>query len=598
MSLIFPDCPSRMYSKSYMDRVIAEVEEFDAEKWIAEFEEVTKDAERVQRELLEKILTQNVETEYLKKHGLKAGCFDPASFKECVPVVTYTDIQPYIDRIADGDTSSILTSKRVPSFVLSSGTSNGKNKLVPYLEEKMDACLVSKLTSYAYRNREYPIDESKKALMFVYTSPATKTKGGLDARFGSSVYYSDRKAKLGSRVDPCSPVEVRCASDIQQATYCNLLCGLIYCDQVQFICSAFAHSTVLAFDMFLETWEELCSDIRVGMLSTRITDPSLREVVSRLIKQDLELSDTIHNICVELRDSSWQGLIGRLFPSAKYVLAIMTGTAVKYVGRLRVYAGELPLISDEYVCSEGRIGTNINPRVLPELTSYVVLPNVGYFEFLPVQVRKQQYEDNIEVRPLGLTQVKVGQEYEVVISNFLGLYRYKLGDVVKITGFHNSTPQLQYICRANVILSINTEKTSEKDLQEAVEEASKHLAKDKIKVVEYTSYADVSPRQEHYVIFWELDGDCSDNVLTKCCNSLEKAIPDVIYGRERKRGIIKPLELRVVRKGTFLKILEQTASNGAGSTTQFKMPKCLKNENFIRLFNDNVTSIDFSTAYD
>ncbi|XP_074320286.1 jasmonoyl--L-amino acid synthetase JAR4-like isoform X2 [Silene latifolia] len=585
-------------SKSYMERVINEEEEFNPDKWISEFEEVTKDAQRIQRELLEKILKQNGETEYLKKYGLNASRSDEETFKKCVPLVTYDDMQPYIERIADGDTSSILTTKPVPSFVFSSGTTSGKSKLIPCLEDRMNVCIVSKLTSYAYRSREFPIDESKKALMFTYIFPPTKTKGGLEVRFGSSVYFSHRKAKLGARVEHCSPLEVRRASDFQQGTYCNLLCGLIFRDEVQFIFSLFAHSSVLAFENFQEVWEELCGDIRVGVLSSRITDPSLREAVSCLLKQDVGLSDTIYNICMELRECSWQGLIPKLFPNAKYVLGIMTGCGEKYVGRLRVSAGELPLICEEYVCSEGRIAANINPSVLPELTTYAVLPNVAFFEFLPVQAGNEQHDEDIEPKPLGLTQVKVGHEYEIVITNSLGLYRYKLGDLVKVTGFYNSTPQLQYICRAGVILSITDEKTSERDLQVAVEEASKHLGTDKVQLVDYTSYGDVSSKQEHYVIFWELDRDCSDNVLQKCCNSLDKAIPDVIYEYNRELLHIRPLELRIVQRGTFTKIVEHKASVGAGNTTQFKMPKCLKNEQFLKIFNDNVTNSYFSTAYD
>ncbi|XP_074319074.1 jasmonoyl--L-amino acid synthetase JAR6-like [Silene latifolia] len=463
----------------------------------------------------------------------------------------------------------------------------------------MEVSLVSKLTAYAYRSREYPIDESKKALTFTYISPATRTKGGFEVSFGSSIYFSHRKAKLGSRVEHCSPLEVRCASDIQQATYCNLLCGLIYRDDVQLISSVFAHSTVLALETFQERWEELCQDIRVGVLSTRITDPSLRKVMSRLLKQDVELSDTIYNICVELRERSWQGLIPMLFLNAKYVTGVMTGSVKKYVERLTVYAGEIPVISDEYVCSEGRVGANVNPRVLPGLATYVVLPNVAYFEFLPVRVKKQHYEQDIEPEPpLGLTQVKVGQEYEVVITNFLGLYRYRLGDLVKVTGFYNSTPELEFICRAGVILSITDDKTTERDLQAAVNEASRHLAKNNVTLVDYTSYADVSSREQHYIIFWELDRDCSDYVLQKCCNSLDKAIPDVIYEDERQLKQIGPLEVRIVRRGTFMKIVEHRAAVGAGNIAQFKMPKCLKNEQFLKIFNDNVISSYFSTAYD
>ena len=54
-----------------------------------------------------------------------------------------------------------------------------------------------------------------------------------------------------------------------------------------------------------------------------------------------------------------------------------------------------------------------------------------------------------------------------------GLYRYRLGDVVKVMGFHNSTPMLKFVRRSNLLLTINIDKNTEKDLQLAVEAAAK-----------------------------------------------------------------------------------------------------------------------------
>lgn len=90
---------------------------FSVESIIEEFETLTKDASRVQRETLQKILEQNGETEYLKQFGL-AGRTDPETFKACVPLVTHQDLEPYIQRIFDGDTSPILTRKPLTALTL------------------------------------------------------------------------------------------------------------------------------------------------------------------------------------------------------------------------------------------------------------------------------------------------------------------------------------------------------------------------------------------------------------------------------------------------------------------------------------------------
>jgi len=91
------------------------VEVYDLEKVVEEFERLTKDAENVQKETLKKILEENASAEYLQNLGLN-GRTDPESFKVCVPLVIYKDLETYIDRMVDGDVSPILTGKPITTF--------------------------------------------------------------------------------------------------------------------------------------------------------------------------------------------------------------------------------------------------------------------------------------------------------------------------------------------------------------------------------------------------------------------------------------------------------------------------------------------------
>lgn len=236
-----------------------------------------------------------------------------------------------------------------------------------------------------------------------------------------------------------SPDEVIFGPDYQQSLYCHLLCGLIYSDEVQFIFSTFAHSLVHSFRTFEKVWEEICTDIRVGVLSSRITVPSIREAVSKILVPNPSLADSIYNKCVGL--SNWCGVIPELWPNAKYVYGIMTGSMEPYLKKLRHYAGDLPLMSADYGSSEGWIGANVNPRMPPELATFVVLPNIGYFEFIPLEKPEMQELEIspasihcLEAEPIGLTEVEVGKEYEVVISNFAGII-FHLHIVFAISNF-------------------------------------------------------------------------------------------------------------------------------------------------------------------
>lgn len=79
-------------------------------------EDVTENAGEVQKNVLREILSRNANVEYLSRHGLN-GQTDRNTFKNLIPVVTYEDIQRDVNRIANGDTSPILTSNPITEFL-------------------------------------------------------------------------------------------------------------------------------------------------------------------------------------------------------------------------------------------------------------------------------------------------------------------------------------------------------------------------------------------------------------------------------------------------------------------------------------------------
>lgn len=569
-------------------------ERLDPEAVIEEFESLSRDAERVQRETLQKILDENGGAEYLQRWGLN-GRTDPATFKACVPIVTHSDLEPYIQRIADGTSPCALTGKPITTISLSSGTTQGKPKFVPFNDELMESTMQIFKTSFAFRNREYPI-KNGKALQFIYSSKQFKTKGGLAAGTATTNVYRNaefKKTMRAMQTSCCSPDEVIFGPDFHQSLYCHLLCGLIFRDEVQVVSSTFAHSIVHAFRTFEQVWEELVTDIREGTLSSRVTVPSIRAAIAKLLKPSPELASTIYSKILGL--SNWYGLIQELFPNTKYVYGIMTGSMEPYLRKMRHYAGDLPLLSADYGSSEGWIGANVNPLLPPELATFAVLPNIGFFEFIPL---REDLNGQEEAKPVGLTDVKIGEEYEILVTNFAGLYRYRLGDVVKVKGFHNSTPELQFICRRNLLLTINIDKNTEKDLQLAVEAAAQLLAEEKLEVVDFTSRVDSSTDPGHYVVFWEINGEPRDEVLQECTDCLDRSFVDAGYVSSRKVRTIGPLELRIVKRGTFHKILDHYVGLGA-AVSQFKTPRCVgpTNDTVLQILSVNVVRSYFSTAF-
>lgn len=181
---------------------------------------------------------------------------------------------------------------------------------------------------------------------------------------------------------------------------------------------------------------------------------------------------------------------------------------------------------------------------------------------------------------------------------YTGLYRCRLGDVVEVGGFHKGTPKLNFICRRKLILTVNIDKNTERDLQGVVERGSQILNKAGAEVVDFTSYADVSKEPGHYVIFWEIKGEIEDQdtVLLKCCTEMDLAFVDHGYVVSRKTHSIGPLHLCLLQIGTFKKILDHFVANGA-ALGQFKTPRCTNNHCLLDILSASTLKTFSSTAY-
>lgn len=185
-------------------------------------------------------------------------------------------------------------------------------------------------------------------------------------------------------------------------------------------------------------------------------------------------------------------------------------------------------------------------------------------------------------------------------GNDLGLYRYRIGDVLQVTGFHNTAPQFRFICRRNVLLSIDNDKTNEEDLHKSITVAKKLLEPYNALLVEYTTYADTSTLPGHYVLYWEIDqlhgstiAVLDDKVLQECCIAVEEEL-DYIYRRCRSNDkSVGPLEIRVVEPGTFEELMDLFIDRG-GSINQYKTPRCIKSKSALKLLNSHVKASFFS----
>ncbi|KAF2911096.1 probable indole-3-acetic acid-amido synthetase GH3.13 [Oryza sativa Japonica Group] len=590
-------------------------------------EVLTTRAAAVQRRVLAEVLAMNTGTDYLRRFlgdevVAAAGGEDElaAAFKERVPVVEYEDVKPYIERIANGAPSSLISSKPITELLTSSGTSGGQPKLMPATEEELDRktflynLLVPVMNKYVEG-----LDEGR-GMYLLFVKPEITTASGMVARPVLTSYYKSRHFRR--RPDSpytryTSPDAAILCPDSRQSMYAQLLCGLARRGEVLRVGAVFASAFLRAVKFLEGHWRALCADIRAGRADPAVvTDAACRGAVDAVLaaRADPDLADAI---AAECGGASWRGIVRRLWPRTKYIDVIVTGSMAQYIPLLEFYGGGLPLVSTMYASSESYFGINLRPLDPPEEVVYTLLPNMCYYEFIKVE----KDGDGEKVRDgevVDLVGVEVGAYYELVVTTFTGLYRYRVGDILQVAGFHNAAPQFRFVHRRNVVLSVDTDKTSEDDLLRAVTAAKPLLDPLSCVLAEYTAYADTSSIPGHYVLFWELtpspspppppchddaddaadigeDKDKVAHVMAACCAAVEAGL-DSVYRRCRSRDrSIGPLEIRVVAPGAFDALMDMCVSHGS-SVNQYKTPRCIKHPDAIAVLEQRVVGRFFSDA--
>ncbi|KAI3865608.1 hypothetical protein MKX03_036878 [Papaver bracteatum] len=596
-----------------MDTVDEDIIVAKHKKALEFIEEVTTNTDKVQKLVLSEILSISSHVEYLQRHGL-SGRTDRETYKNVIPVATYEDLKPYIERIANGDTSPILCGRPITYFNLSTGTSGGERKLFPCIEEEMERTWLAASLVMPVVNKYITGMDKGKAMFFLFSKKNTYTPGGLPfcsvlARMSQSSQFKNRP--YDPFEDYTSPIETILCEDFDQSTYSQVLCGLYQSKLVVRVGSVFVYGLLRTIRFIQKHWSVLCNDIRTGTTNTQIIkDVPVREAVKKiLVKPDPELADFIEIECK--RDESWKGIISRLWPNAKCINAIITGSMSQHIPSVDFYSNGLQLVSPSYACSECYLGINLNPLCKPNEVAYTFIPNMAYFEFLPILDENQQENHNQQEQHdaqelVDLANVKLGHEYEVFVTTYTGLYRYGIGDVLRVVGFKNTAPQFQYICRKKIILSIDCEKTSEMELDNGVQNAMKHLmSKFDVSLVDYTSYADTTSTSNHghYVIYWELrhhNFNVNNNaiiipksVFEECCFKIEESLSSEYKENRTLDKSIEPLEIKIVETGTFDKLMDYAVSQGS-SVSQYKTPRSVKN---VELLNSCVISNHFSQEF-
>lgn len=293
------------------------------------------------------------------------------------------------------------------------------------------------------------LDEGK-AMYLLFVKAESPTPSGLPARSVLTSYYKSphfRHRRPDPFNDYTSPDAAILCADSRQSMYCQLLAGVLHRRRVLRLGAVFASALLRSLGFLHRHWPDLAGDVRTGSLNPSITDPACRAAMGALLRApNPSLAGEIEEICSA---GSWRGILGRIWPNTKYIEAVLTGTMAQYIPMLEFYSGgRIPLVCTMYASSECYFGVNLEPLCDPMDVAYTLLPNMGYFEFIPLEegIKAGDEEERVESeKVVGLVDVKVGCYYELVVSTFAG----NLYNIIIIIRVQQNIANSKYISKFN-----------------------------------------------------------------------------------------------------------------------------------------------------
>jgi len=274
----------------------------------------------------------------------------------------------------------------------------------------------------------------------------------------------------------------------------------------------------------------------------------------------------------KLLDYTGKSTIKDIFPN--FNLFIFGGVDYEpYRAKLDALIGERIHTLETYPASEGFFA--FQDQVVHE-GLLLQTSNGIFYEFVPV-------EEIFNESPtrLKMSEIELGVNYAIILNTDAGLWGYNIGDTVK---FVSKKPyRLIVTGRVKHFISAFGEHVIAKEVETAMIETCKQFA---ASIVEFTVAPNVNPKDgqlpyhEWFVEFEKAPENLPDFEAVLDKNMVEQNIyyEDLISG-----GILRPLEIRSLKKSAFRKYMDSIGKLGG----QNKVPR-LSNDRKIANILDNL----------
>ena len=473
------------------------------------------DGEQAQREQLAWLIAKSRRTHWGESHHYEA-IRSYEEFAQKVPVSTYEDLAPWIMRQLEGE-QDVLWRGRVNRFAQSSGTSNGKSKYIPITSDALQICHYGGASNVvAHYLNLYPDSRmfSGKGLILGGSFANEVADLRNDARVG------DLSAHLINKVNP----------------FVNLVR---------------VPSKHIAL---MEDWETKLPALVEASIGENITNlsgvPSWFLAVLKAVIEKAGAT-TIHDVWPNLEVFFHGGISFK--PYRSQFAAITDAAKMRYI--------------ETYNASEGffAVQNEIDSRAM------LLLLDVGvFYEFMPLDQL-----DNPNPQLVPMWQVEPGKVYGLVISSCNGLWRYAIGDTVKIESVN--PVKITIAGRTKHYINAFGEELMVHNADAAIAKVCDEMD---CAILNYTAapvYAvdNSKGRHEWLVEFSKRPADL-DMFATRLDELLQQENSD--YQAKRYKGIfLDPLTIVEAKEGLFDRWLGSTGKLGG----QRKVPRLANNRQFI-----------------
>ncbi len=449
-----------------------------AAREIARFEKATHNPRDAQLERLQDILSRARATAFGRDHGLSSAQ-TYQDFRQAVPIGDYDRFRPYIDRIVAGE-QKILTTDDPFMLATTSGTT-GSQKYIPITPSYMREFGKASTTSCHHLLRHFPrLPEGCSLTVF---SPAEegRTAGGLPYGAISGGLYMREPWALKRYIAPI-PYEVFLIKDYEVRYYCLLRAALALPISTFYTLNP---STIALLARRLKLYGgDLAKDLHDGSVSAPGSVPAAAiESLGRFMKPRKDKARALAKLVEQD-----QCVPHKAWPELQVVCCWTKAAAAFYLADFPDFFGSTPICDITYGASEGRGTVLVGPD------KQAVALRTHFYEFVP-----EDEIDSANPTVLLADELSAGSKYYILFTTSGGLYRYHINDVVKVTGFHNRTPLIEFQYKGGNIFSFTGEKITELQVTEAM---ARTLAELSLKLRFFTVIPEFRPAP-HYRLWVE-----------------------------------------------------------------------------------------------